>query len=102
MTRKPLHDPLEEQVAQALDLAGIRFVTGEGGGNPTGLDFYLPAADLHIEVKQMHSERIAGQMARAPNVIAVQGAAAVAWLAEMLDRRSWGSTYRDEDEQVPY
>lgn len=79
-----LHDPMEQIIAEALTRAGIEFVTDEGGGNPAGLDFYLPAADLHIEVKRFHSPRVADQMSRAPNVICAQGEAAVNWLAKLI------------------
>lgn len=75
-------DPLELYLAVALDEAGIAYQ--REGQSPCNLDFYLPAFDLHIEVKQMHSERISAQMARAPNVIAVQGWGSVFWLAAIL------------------
>lgn len=75
-------DPMESMIRSALTDAGVRFVEDED--NPTALDFYLPEADLHIEVKQFHTDRIAEQMSRAPNVIAVQGGVAVAWLAYLI------------------
>lgn len=78
-------DPMERLIATALTRAGIAFTTDYGGGNPVGLDFHLTDADVHIEVKQYHSDRIAEQMSRAPNVIAVQGRVAVAWLAGIID-----------------
>ena len=81
-----MNDPLEQLLADTLDAAGIRYLTGDGGHNRAGLDFYLPDQDLHIEVKRFHSDRIAGQMARAPNVIAVQGEASVRWLADLLKK----------------
>lgn len=74
-------DPMERIVEQALVDAGIRYVTDLGGGNPANLDFYLPDHDVHIEVKQAHSDRIAAQMARADHVIAAQGVKAVQLLA---------------------
>ncbi len=73
-------DPMERQIADALTRAGIAFTTD----HEARLDFYLPDANVHIEVKQFHSDRIAEQMARAPNVIAVQGRGAVEWLAGIL------------------
>lgn len=79
-----MNDPMEAMVAAALDEAGIRYLTGEGGKNPSGLDFLLPDFGLEIEVKQFHSDRIAAQMARAENVIAVQGKDAVAFLCRLL------------------
>lgn len=50
----------------------------------SGLDFYLPDLDIYIEVKQFHSDRIAKQMARRPNVIAIQGRGAVLTFCAML------------------
>lgn len=77
-------DPMEILIRDALTAAGLKFVTDEGGANPSGLDFYLPDFDLHIEVKQFHSDRIADQMARADNVIVAQGRKAVEWLAAQI------------------
>jgi hypothetical protein len=77
-------DPIEAIVANALRGAGLDFTTGDGGGNAADLDFYLTGYDVHIEVKQFHSPRIAKQMARAPNVIAIQGRAAAEWFASRL------------------
>ena len=64
--------PIEALVARSLREAGIAFVT-EQDPRAKHLDFYLLDDDIHIEVKAMHSDRIALQMARAPNVIAIQG-----------------------------
>lgn len=76
-------DPMEQIIAEALDQAGIRYVTDHGGGNPTNLDFGLESG-IQIEVKQYHSARIADQMSRAPDVIAVQGRNAVMFMAHLL------------------
>lgn len=81
-----LSDPMEKIIQAALESADIAYTTDVGGGNPVGLDFYLPDHDLHIEVKQFHTPRIAEQMARAPNVIAVQGVVAAKWIAALIDR----------------
>lgn len=77
-------DPMEQMIEQALGAPRIRFVTGDGGHNPVGLDFYLPDFDVHIEVKQFHTARVAVQMARAENVIVAQGRAAVELLRDMI------------------
>lgn len=81
-------DPMERLIEAALIDAGIRY-EAEGDHDREGplLDFYLPDHDIAIEVKRMHSPRIATQMARAPNVIVAQGRVAVEALAEMI--RSW-------------
>jgi hypothetical protein len=75
-----MQDPMESLIATALENAGITFTTGEGGKNPTGLDFGL-SNGVQIEVKRFHSARIAEQMSRAENVIAAQGVDAVVFLA---------------------
>lgn len=79
-------DPMERLIADALDGAGVSYETDSGGGNPLGLDFFVPAWDLHIEVKRFHSARVAEQMSRAPNVIVAQGEVAVRRLAELIGR----------------
>lgn len=77
-------DPMEQMVEQALRDAGIRYITDHGGKNPSGLDFHLPDIGVDIEVKRFHSDRIAAQMARAPNVIAVQGEGAIKAFCDLL------------------
>ncbi len=71
-----VRDPMEARVAAALTEAGVEYVTEEDP-RAKGLDFYLPTRDLHIEVKRFHSARVAEQVARATNVIVLQGLAAV-------------------------
>lgn len=71
-----MEDPMEAIVAQALTAAGVGFSRDLGGENPSGLDFRL-SDGVEIEVKRFHTPRIADQMARAENVIAIQGKAAV-------------------------
>lgn len=78
-------DPMEALIFDALTDAGERFV--HEGGEARGLDFYLPDRDVYIEVKRMHSPRISEQMARAANVIAAQGPAAVQMLATAIRAR---------------
>ena len=77
-------DPMELQVALALRAAGIPFLPDRDGLNPSGLDFSLPEERVEIEVKRMHSPRIAEQMARVPDVIVAQGPRAVAFLARAI------------------
>lgn len=79
-------DPMERTIADALDAAGLAYVTDEGGGNPSGLDFRLQNG-VEIEVKRFHSPRIAEQMSRAENVIAIQGAEATRFFAALLHRK---------------
>ena len=78
-----MSDPMERILADALDRAGLNYITGDK--NPARLDFYLPGIDLYIEVKQFYSPRIAKQMSRAPNVIALQGACAVRLFANLIE-----------------
>lgn len=75
-------DPIEEIVMIGLDAAGIKYRVG--GQNETGLDFDLASPLVSIEVKQFHSDRIAEQMSRAPNVIAIQGREAAKFFALLL------------------
>jgi hypothetical protein len=81
-----LADPMEQLIEAALRGANVEFRTDEGGGNPSGLDFLLPNEGVEIEVKRMHTPRIAEQMSRAENVIVAQGPKAVALLAAMIRR----------------
>jgi hypothetical protein len=79
-----LHDPLEQIIATALDDAEMDYVTDEGGGNQSRLDFRLLCSGVEIEVKRFHTPRIAAQMSRAENVIVAQGEGAVRFLAELI------------------
>lgn len=79
-------DPMERLIAHALRDAGVEAVHDSAPESPAHLDFFLPGCGVHIEVKQFHSDRIAAQMARADDVVAVQGAGAVRWLAELIRR----------------
>jgi hypothetical protein len=77
---------MEQIIERALQDAGIRYITDQGGKNPSRLDFRLPCHDVEIEVKRFHSERTGDQMKRAANVIVAQGDAAVRLLADALRR----------------
>ena len=77
-------DPMEQIIADALDDVGVAYATDFGGGNPSGLDFRLTGNGVEIEVKRFHTDRIAEQMSRAENVIAIQGEAAVRFFADLL------------------
>jgi hypothetical protein len=70
-------------VKEALLSAGLAFQEdGTKGVDTLGLDFKV--GDIYIEVKQRHSPRISGQMARADNIIALQGAKAVDMFCKLL------------------
>lgn len=77
------NDPMESRVRDALSTVGLKFT--EGDKNPARLDFLIEEHGIYIEAKQFHSDRIAEQMARAPNVIAVQGRDAVEWLSRLIE-----------------
>ena len=81
-----MSDPMEGIIRAALERERFDFTEdGKAGGEVNkNLDFRLTDYDIFIEVKQMHSPRIADQMARAPNVIAVQGKEAVEFFAALL------------------
>jgi hypothetical protein len=76
---------MEKIVRDALTASDLTFVEEEDP-RALRLDFYLPLADVHIEVKQFHTDRISEQMSRARNVIAIQGINAARLFAMMLAR----------------
>ena len=76
--------PIERRFEVICESAGIAY---ERDDERSGLDFYLPDHDVFVEVKQFHSVRIAGQMARKLNVIAIQGVGAMEAFAKMLAPR---------------
>lgn len=78
-----INDPIERIVADGLGRAKIRYIHESHHGGPP-LDFYLPDYDIYLEVKQLHSDRIAKQMAQVPNIIAIQGRAAAVAFCAML------------------
>ena len=81
--RYAIRDLMETTVRDALAAADISF-TEENSEANKGLDFHLTDFGVHIEVKQFHSDRIAEQMSRAPNVIAIQGVIAAQFFAAAL------------------
>lgn len=78
-------DPMEDLVRNALSRAAVDFVD-ERHPDAQRLDFFLTEHEVHIEVKRLHSPRIAEQMSRVPNVIAAQGEVAVRYLAELIKK----------------
>lgn len=74
-------DPMERLIWQALVDIGADFETDPR--ITEGLDFVL-AGGIHIEVKRFHAPRIAAQMSRVEDVIAVQGERAVTLLASLI------------------
>ena len=81
-----MEDPMEKMMREALEREGFAYTEdGKPGGEVNrALDFHLTDYGIHIEVKQFHTPRIAEQMSRAPNVIAVQGRDAVEFFAALL------------------
>ena len=77
-------DPMESIIAGALQDIGAEYYLDGESPNQTGLDFYLPAFGIYIEVKQFHSKRITEQTARVENVIVAQGFTAVNQLAAWI------------------
>lgn len=78
---KQINDPVERVVANGLDKSGIRYI--HSAPHPA-LDFYLPDLNLHIECKRFSTHRIAEQMSRFDQVIAVQGLEAAIQFAKWL------------------
>lgn len=81
--KKRITNPLEEKIAAELRRAGIAY-GADGTSSTKNLDFHITESDVYIEVKAFHSDRIAEQMSRAENVIAIQGTKAVEWFAWVL------------------
>ena len=81
-------DPVEAVIAEALERAGVRFVGEDHPLNRARLDFYLPDEDIHIECKRFATERTNQQLARAPQVIVIQGLEAAQWFAKQLSGTS--------------
>lgn len=80
-----LSDPLEQYIADSLTRAGIDFIHESQNDQATKcLDFYLPDHGVYLEIKGGHSNRIAGQMARDFNVIAIQGVKSVDFICKLL------------------
>lgn len=77
-------DHLEKALADFLNSKGICFVH-ESQNKAQGLDFYLPAFDIYIEIKQYHSERIAKQLATQDEVILIQGKKALDFFINKLN-----------------
>lgn len=76
-------DPVELVIANALEAASVEYCLGRETG---ALDFYLPSYRVHIECKRLHTERITKQMARFPDVIAIQGMDAALAFADMIKK----------------
>jgi hypothetical protein len=77
-----IKDHCEAYIFDMLTLANEPFVQGDK--HPSRLDFYLPNYNIFIEVKQFHSNRIAEQMSREHNVIALQGVESCILFGDML------------------
>lgn len=84
MTQLKCTDPMERIIESALVDAGIAFQSDFGDGTSHNLDFDLIELGIAIEVKRLHSPRIAAQMSRTENVIAAQGIEAVRLLAKLI------------------
>jgi len=81
--KKPL-DPVEQTIADALESIPYT-VEGDEEHPPGNLDFYVPSWGVFIEVKRFHSPRIADQMNRQENVIAVQGLSTAIVFASLIE-----------------
>jgi hypothetical protein len=75
--------PLEKAVRDALIATGLAFQEdGIAGVDTKHLDFKV--GDVYIEIKQRYSPRVDDQLARADNIIVLQGAEAVAFFCKLL------------------
>lgn len=83
MGKYPPHDPVENIIFRALTEAQVPF-TNEPD-ETKNLDFkLLTDPPIYIECKQFTSPRIAEQMSRAKDVIAIQGIEAAHFFARLL------------------
>lgn len=83
--KRNITDQLEKQLADALAEANIDFVhESEKGNQNKGIDFFLPAPKIYIEVKQYHSDRISNQMSKHEETIAIQGKAALNYFIDII------------------
>lgn len=73
---------MEKRFAEACLRYGIEAVDHD---HESGLDYYLPAFNTYVELKQFHSSRIAEQMSRRDAVIAIQGVEAIVAFEKMLN-----------------
>jgi hypothetical protein len=72
-------EPLAKELEAAFEAAGVRYVR-----NFVRLDFLLPDNNVALEVMLTHSQKIDKRMSRYSNIILVQGADAVRWLADTV------------------
>lgn len=87
MNLRPLHisNPLEIEIANALNEKGIRFIH-ESQAVEQRIDFYLPEFNIYIEVKEYYSERSDKQLKANDEIILIQGKKAMfAFLALIPD-----------------
>lgn len=78
-----ISDPLEKEIAGALNNAGISFQHESDG--KIALDFLL-CNGIFIECKAFHSDRSAEQLKKGENVILVQGKKANKFLAYLIGK----------------
>ena len=74
-------DPIEREVALALQSAGIGFVTEKQGAI---LDFYLPEYKTHIECKAYHTDRVSKQLQDTHEVILIQSSQAAKCFSDLI------------------
>ena len=86
LVKRKVHyvDFLEESLGEALTEKQIQFTHESEIKTEPVLDFHLPDHDIHIEVKQYYSDRIAKQLQSKQNVIVLQGRKAVAFFNQLI------------------
>lgn len=79
-----MSSPQEKLIRRTLQRTGTKHFDEQTNKKETlGLDFKV--GDVFIEVKSYHSDRIAAQMGRVPDIIAVQGSKACTYFANLLE-----------------
>lgn len=80
---KTINDPVEKEVAKALEAAGIDYLHERDNGRR--IDFYLPEFDLLIECKHSYTERTDACLQKNRNIILIQGIDAARTFYKLLN-----------------
>lgn len=79
--------PVEKRFEELLDARGIKYTRPEkDASDKSSVDYFLKDYDLYVEVKQFHTDRVNGQIAKCypKGVMVLVGMAAVNSFMEMM------------------
>lgn len=80
--------PVEKRFEELLDARGIKYTRPEKDANDkSSVDYFLKDYDLYVEVKQFHTDRVNGQIAKCypKGVMVLVGMAAVVAFERLLE-----------------